>query len=231
MLQTESAGAPVRGASFQPDNAGNDAAGMRRLRVRHLGMTDYESTWHAMQAFTTTRTPDTPDELWITEHPSVYTLGLNRKDVRMPWRDDIPLVLTDRGGKITYHGPGQAVIYLLVDLKRKGLSVRTVVDLMESAIIRLLARHGVSAESRADAPGVYVDGRKIASLGLRIKNGCCYHGLSLNVDMDLSPFTAIDPCGYRGLQVTQLRDLAIPLDLVDCCGMLADMLSESLEPA
>jgi len=177
--------------------------------VKHLGVTDYTATWHAMQAFTAGRHADTPDELWLTEHPPVYTLGLNRKDVRAPWRDDIPVVLTDRGGKITYHGPGQVVLYVLLDLKRRGLSIRQLVDRMEGAMIHLLASHGVSASARPDAPGVYVQERKIASLGLRLKNGCCYHGLALNVDMDLSPFTAIDPCGYQGLQVTQTKDLGL----------------------
>lgn len=180
--------------------------------LKRLGLTDYEPTWQAMQAFTAQRTDDAPDELWLTEHPPVYTLGLNRKDVRMPWREDIPLVRTDRGGKITYHGPGQIVIYLLLDLKRLDLTVRQLVDQMEGAIITLLADYGVQAEGRPDAPGVYVNGSKVASLGLRLKNGCCYHGLSLNVDMDLSPFDAIDPCGYRGLQVTQTRNLGITVD-------------------
>lgn len=192
--------------------AGKLASTAGGLVIRRLGLTDYEPTWEAMRAFTAERTAESPDELWLTEHPPVYTLGLNRKDVRLPWRDDIPLVRTDRGGKITYHGPGQIVIYLLLDLKRQGLTVRQLVDRMEVAIIALLTEYGVSAEGRPDAPGVYVNGSKIASLGLRLKNGCCYHGLSLNVDMDLSPFTAIDPCGYRGLQVTQTRDLGIAAD-------------------
>ena len=183
------------------------------VELKRLGLTDYASTWQAMQAYTAQRDAGTPDQLWLTEHPPVYTLGLNRKDVRSPWRDDIPLVLTDRGGKITYHGPGQIVLYLLLDLKRRDLTVRQLVDRIEGAVIALLAEHGINAEGRPDAPGVYVDGAKIASLGLRLKNGCCYHGLSLNVGMDLSPFHAIDPCGYRGLQVTQLRDLGVPLDM------------------
>ena len=183
------------------------------VELKRLGLTDYASTWQAMQAYTAQRDAGTPDQLWLTEHPPVYTLGLNRKDVRSPWRDDIPLVLTDRGGKITYHGPGQIVLYLLLDLKRRDLTVRQLVDRIEGSIIALLAEHGINAQGRPDAPGVYVDGAKIASLGLRLKNGCCYHGLSLNVDMDLSPFHAIDPCGYRGLQVTQLRDLGVPLDM------------------
>lgn len=179
------------------------------LRIRRLGRTDYEATWHAMQKFTAERDADTADELWLTEHYAVYTLGLNRKDVRPPCREDIPLVLVDRGGKITYHGPGQVVIYLLIDLKRRCLSIRQLVSAMENAIIALLAEHKISAVARADAPGVYVKDEKIAALGLRLKNGRCYHGLSLNVDMDLAPFEAIDPCGYQGLKVTQARDLGI----------------------
>lgn len=196
--------------------------------LKRLGPTDYEPTWQAMQAFTAQRTHDAPDELWLTEHPPVYTLGLNRKDVRMPWRDDIPLVRTDRGGKITYHGPGQIVIYLLLDLKRQGLAVRQLVDRMEGAIISLLADYGVQAEGRPDAPGVYVNGSKVASLGLRLKNGCCYHGLSLNVNMDLSPFNAIDPCGYRGLQVTQTRDLGITDDYATLANRLIALLQNQL---
>jgi len=183
--------------------------GQGRLVIRQLGRTDYTETWRAMQDFTARRVADTPDELWLTEHPPVYTQGLNRKEMRPPSRNDIPLVLTDRGGKITYHGPGQIVLYLLLDLKRSGLTVRQLVDRMEGAVVVMLAEYGIAAQGRPDAPGVYVNGSKIASLGLRLKNGCCYHGLSLNVDMDLSPFNAIDPCGYRGLQVTQTRDLGI----------------------
>ena len=178
------------------------------LIVKQLGFSDYQTTLTAMQAFTANRTALTPDELWLTEHQSVYTLGLNRKNSRLP-SNDIPLVLVDRGGKITYHGIGQVVIYLLLDLKRRNLTVRQLVNKIESSIIESLAQHGVTAIARADAPGVYVDGKKIASLGLRLKNNCCYHGLSLNVDMDLAPFSAIDPCGYVGLETTQTRDLDI----------------------
>lgn len=199
------------------------------MRVRNLGRTDYAATWRAMQAFTAQRKADTPDELWLTEHDPVYTLGLNRKDVRLPWRDDIPLVHTDRGGKITYHGPGQVVAYLLLDLKRRGLAVRQLVDMMEGAVVGLLADCGIAAAGRADAPGVYVDERKIASLGLRLKNGCCYHGLSLNVDMDLAPFSAIDPCGYRGMQVTQTRDLGIAADVDAVAAQLLRQLKNNLE--
>ncbi len=190
--------------------------------VRHLGLTDFETTWHEMQAFTLKRSIDTPDELWLTEHHPVYTLGLNRRDVRMPMRDDIPLVLTDRGGKITYHGPGQIVLYALINLERRKLGIRAMVELMEGTVIRLLANYGIEAMSRRDAPGVYVADTKIASLGLRLKNGCCYHGLSLNVAMDLSPFDAIDPCGYQGLAITQTSLLGLDQPL----ALLADRLVE-----
>lgn len=181
--------------------------------VRRLGVTDFETTWRNMQAFTAERTEATVDELWLTEHPPVYTLGLNRKNVRMPSRKDIPIVLTDRGGKITYHGPGQIIIYALLDLQRNRLNIRSLVSLLENTVIDLLASHQIKAIARADAPGVYVNGAKIAALGLRIKNNCCYHGLSLNVNMDLAPFKAIDPCGYAGLEVTQTRELGIKANI------------------
>jgi lipoyl(octanoyl) transferase len=181
------------------------------MQIKHLGLTDYEATWHAMQKFTHLRQAKTSDEIWITEHPPVYTLGLNRKDVRMPSRLDIPVVNTDRGGKITYHGPGQVVIYLLLDLQRQGLNVRQLVSALENSVVNLLAAFNIESASRKDAPGVYVEDKKIASVGLRLKNQCCYHGLSLNVDMDLSPFDAIDPCGYQGLEVTQLKNLGLEI--------------------
>jgi lipoyl(octanoyl) transferase len=181
-----------------------------------------------MQRFTAGRDATTPDELWVTEHPPVYTLGLNRKDVRLPSREEIPVVMVDRGGKITYHGPGQVVIYLLVDLERRGLNVRQLVSAIEGSIVDLLAASGVTAEARADAPGVYVQGDKVASLGLRLKRQCCYHGLALNVDMDLSPFLAIDPCGYRGMQVTQLKDLGIRLSPAEAAERLLQHLQARL---
>ncbi len=181
---------------------------MQNIVCRHLGRTDYQTTLVAMQAFTVSRNPETLDEIWLTEHDSVYTLGLNRKNVRLP-QNDIPIVLVDRGGKITYHGIGQVVIYLLLDLKRRNLNVRQLVNKIEASIIESLAQYGVTAVAKADAPGVYVNERKIASLGLRLKNNCCYHGLSLNVAMDLAPFYAIDPCGYIGLEVTQTKDCGI----------------------
>jgi lipoyl(octanoyl) transferase len=175
---------------------------------RNLGLTDYQNTLQAMQAFTVGRTPETPDEFWLTEHNSVYTLGLNRRNIRLP-QNNIPVLLVDRGGKITYHGLGQVIIYLLIDLKRHQLSVRQFVNMIETSIIELLAQYNVKADTKKDAPGVYVNDKKIASLGLRLRNNCCYHGLSLNVDMDLSPFQAIDPCGYAELEMTQTKDLGI----------------------
>ena len=181
-----------------------------------------------MQEFTAARTANTADELWITEHQAVYTLGLNRKNVRLPANNDIPVVLTDRGGKITYHGPGQVIIYTLLDLKRNKLDIRSLVSLLENTVIKLLASYQLKAAARADAPGVYVDGAKIAALGLRIKNNYCYHGLSFNVNMDLTPFKAIDPCGYVGLEVTQTNDLGIEANMEQIGESLLDSLKANL---
>lgn len=181
----------------------------RRWRVRQLGRMEYLETWEAMRGFTMTRGPATADELWLVEHPPVYTVGLSCRDETRATIGGVPLVHSDRGGQITYHGPGQVVAYVLMDLRRRGWGVRTLVNALEQAVIELLAGYGVAAVRRAGAPGVYVDGRKIASLGLRVRQGCSYHGLSLNVAMDLAPFGRIHPCGYRGLQVTQLADLGI----------------------
>jgi len=179
-----------------------------QLIMRDLGRSDYQETLLKMQAFTASRSAQNADELWLTEHDSVYTMGLNRKDVRLP-ANNIPLVNVDRGGKITYHGLGQVIIYLLIDLNRRNLKVRQLVNIIENSIIELLANFNITAVAKNDAPGVYVNGKKIASVGLRLKNNCCYHGLSLNVDMDLTPFEAIDPCGYKGLEMTQTKDLGI----------------------
>jgi lipoyl(octanoyl) transferase len=171
-----------------------------------------------MQELTSTRTDDTTDELWLTEHPPVYTLGMAGKPEHLPRvANGIPVVQVDRGGQITYHGPGQVVAYLLLDMRRRGLNVRPLVRLMEQAVIGLLADHGVAAANRADAPGVYVGEAKIAALGLRIRRGCCYHGVALNVDMNLEPFRDINPCGYPGLAVTQTRDVGIA-DTADSIG-------------
>lgn len=160
-----------------------------------------------MRHFTDTRTPDTTDEIWLVEHPPVYTQGQAGKPEHLLVPNDIPLVQTDRGGQITYHGPGQLVAYPLLNLKRRKLGVRDLVTLLEQSVIELLAEYGLESAARPDAPGVYVAQRKVASLGLRVRKGCSYHGVSINVDMDLSPFTNINPCGYAGLAMTQLRDL------------------------
>jgi lipoyl(octanoyl) transferase len=178
--------------------------------VRELGVAEYEPTWRAMQAFTAQRSADTPDEIWVLQHPPVYTLGIAGKAEHLPRAaNGIAVVNIDRGGQITYHGPGQVVIYLLLDMRRRAITVRPLVRMMEQAVIDLLAEYGTVAQGRIDAPGVYVGAAKIAALGLRISKGCCYHGLALNVDMDLTPFYAINPCGYPGLEVTQMRDLGI----------------------
>lgn len=191
--------------------------------LRNLGVTDYLGTWQAMQEFTSSRDTDTPDEIWITEHLPVYTLGLNRRGVRLPLRSDIPLVETDRGGKITYHGPGQVVVYLLLDLKRLNMAVKPLVQCIENIVIEALRVYQVEAELIEDAPGVYVGKRKIASLGLRVKRGYSYHGFSLNVDMDLSPFSSIDPCGFKGLEVTQLRNLGVSVATDEITTQLASL--------
>ncbi len=183
------------------------------LLVRRRGLSDYSAAWAEMRAFTDGRTQDTPDELWLLQHPPVFTLGQAGRAEHLLDPGEIPVIQTDRGGQVTYHGPGQLVAYLLVDLRRVGLGVKGLVHLLEGAVIGLLAGYGIEAEARADAPGVYVAEAKIASLGLRVRRGCSYHGLSLNVDMDLTPFLRINPCGYPGLAVTQLADLGGPNDL------------------
>ncbi|MFA5242911.1 MAG: lipoyl(octanoyl) transferase LipB [Sulfuricella sp.] len=177
--------------------------------TRRLGLVDFLPTFEAMKAFTAQRGPDTPDEIWLLQHPPVYTLGLAGKPEHLLRGTDIPVVNIDRGGQITYHGPGQVVVYLLLDLKRRGIGVKELVRRMEQAIIDLLAEYGIHAVRRDKAPGVYVNDAKIAALGLRIRNNCSYHGLCLNVDMDLAPYASINPCGYAGLQVTQTRDHGI----------------------
>jgi lipoyl(octanoyl) transferase len=183
--------------------------------VRRLGRVEYEPTWRAMQAFTAQRLPDTPDELWLLEHPPVYTQGQAGKPEHLIAATSIPVVPIDRGGQITYHGPGQAVVYVLVDLRRRGYGIRELVTRMEQAVIDVLATQGVTAARQSGAPGVYVNGAKIAALGLRVKHGCTYHGLALNVDMDLSPFAAINPCGYPGMAVTDCRALGAALTVAD----------------
>jgi lipoyl(octanoyl) transferase len=173
--------------------------------VRHLGLAGFAPTYQAMRRFTDARGTTTPDELWVLEHPPIYTVGIAGRAEHFPRSGEVPVERIDRGGQITYHGPGQAIVYALVDLARRGMTVRGMVSLIEQAVIEVLGTHGVGAERRKGAPGVYVDGAKIAALGLRVRRGCCYHGVALNVDMDLAPFSAIDPCGYPGLAVTQTR--------------------------
>ena len=199
------------------------------LQIKRLGHVDYQPTWEAMRTFSRSRDADTPDELWLLEHPPVFTLGLAGKPEHLLRETGIPLVQIDRGGQITYHGPGQAVIYVLLDLHRHGIKVRELVQLLERAVLNLLADYGISGELRDGAPGVYVGPAKIAALGLKITNGCSYHGLSLNVDMDLAPFSAINPCGYPGLATTQLRDFGVTDSLDTVLDKLAAQLARLLE--
>ncbi len=182
------------------------------LHVKQLGLRPYVDTWKLMREFTDHRNHRTPDQLWLLEHPPVFTLGQAGRPEHLLRPGEIPVVKTDRGGQVTYHGPGQLVAYLLLDLRRAGLGVRGLVTLLEQAVIDLLADNGISATARPDAPGVYVKEAKIASVGLRVRRGCSFHGLSLNLDMDLSPFERINPCGYPGLSVTQLSALVAAVD-------------------
>jgi lipoyl(octanoyl) transferase len=178
----------------------------RRIKLRHLGEVDYLDAWHKMQAYTDARTADSDDEIWLLSHPAVYTLGKNGKPEHILDAGDIPVINSDRGGQVTYHGPGQLVVYILFDIARARIGVRQLVTIIEQSVIDLLADYGVTANARADAPGVYVNDAKIAALGLRVRKGRSFHGLSLNIDMDLEPFSRINPCGYRHLQVTQMSD-------------------------
>ncbi|HET7365476.1 MAG TPA: lipoyl(octanoyl) transferase LipB [Burkholderiales bacterium] len=196
------------------------------ITVRRLGRVDYPPTLEAMRRFTRERDADTADELWLLEHPPVYTLGQGAAPVRVT--NGIPVVAADRGGEVTYHGPGQVVLYALVDLGRRGIKVREFVRLLEQAVIDLI---GSRAARRPGAPGVYVDGAKVAALGIRVMRGRAYHGLALNVDMDLSPFLAIDPCGYPGLAVTQTRDLGLPGTPAEIGERLAGLVIDALDHA
>jgi len=183
-----------------------------QITVRNLGLQPYERVWRDMQGFTHDRDAGTEDEIWIVEHPPVYTLGLNGKREHLLNTTDIPVIDSDRGGQVTYHGPGQLIIYTLLDIKRLNISIRRLVTVLEQAMIGTLALYGIDASARPDAPGVYVNGKKIGSIGLRIKKNCSYHGLSLNNDMDLGPFDFINPCGYSGLKVTRMADLGVAAD-------------------
>lgn len=215
-----------------PTHAGG---GGLAVTIRSKGRAYYRPTWQAMQDFTTARNAETPDELWIVEHPPVYTAGLAARPEHFPDNEEIaiPVVHADRGGQITYHGPGQVIVYTLVDLARRGIKVREMVCLLEQAAVDVLAAHGIAAERRDGAPGVYVaDGRlrgaKIAALGLKVKRQGCYHGISLNVDMDLAPFGAIDPCGYPGLKVTSMRELGAQADAEAVGEALASRIAQAL---
>jgi lipoyl(octanoyl) transferase len=184
------------------------------IERRLLGLVDYDETFSAMKAFTQNRTEDTPDELWLLEHPAVFTQGVAGKAAHLLAPGDIPVVKIDRGGQVTYHGPGQWVVYVLLDIRRGSLTVRGLVTAIERAVIALLARYDIQASADPKAPGVYVEGRKIAALGLKVSRGCSYHGVSLNVDMDLEPFRRINPCGHAGLEVTSMASL-MGADAVD----------------
>ena len=206
------------------------------IQIEHRGVTDYTSTWHAMKLYTEQRGAHTPDVCWLTQHPAVYTLGLNIKPENRPFNyenqssDHIPCVETDRGGQITYHGLGQFIVYFLVDLRRRHLAVKEMVAALEQGTLNFLSELGIQGHLNPGAPGVYVDQAKIASLGLKIRRGCSYHGLSLNADMDLSPFDCIHPCGYEGLRVTQLRDWGISFpNTSELHELLAKTLIQSID--
>ena len=202
---------------------------MQQIRVLRLGLVDYETALKKMRDFTSSRDADTADELWLLEHPPVYTLGLAADAAHGPQAaSNIPVIQVERGGEVTYHGPGQAVLYTLVDLARRGIKVKQFVAMLEQSVIDLL---GSRAERKPGAPGIYVGGAKVAALGIRVSRGCAFHGLALNVDMDLAPFSAIDPCGYPGLAVTQTSDLGIPGSVETLGRELAAILAGKLEHA
>ena len=201
---------------------------MNKLLVRQLGRQIYEPTWRQMQQFTDQRNASTEDEIWLIEHDPVFTLGMNGKPEHLLNPGDIPVIKIDRGGQVTYHGPGQLVAYILIDIKRRKLGVRTMVEKIELALINLLADYRIEARGRRDAPGVYVGDKKIAALGLRVRRGCTFHGLALNVNMDLEPFNRINPCGYAGMEVTQLIDLSGPTGIEAVAKPLCQNLAEQL---
>jgi lipoyl(octanoyl) transferase len=200
MREKLTSSAPVRPTSHEP-----------QITIRRLGLVPYEQTWEAMKSFTAARTAATADEIWLLEHLPIYTYGVAGRFEHLPSSDcEIPVLKVDRGGQVTYHGPGQLVVYPLIDLRRSGLGIRDLVTALERSVIGLMADCGVVAEARRDAPGVYVEGRKLASVGIRVRRGASYHGLAMNVSLDLEPFGRINPCGYQGLQMTRLADLGGP---------------------
>lgn len=200
-----------------------------KLVVRNLGRQAYEPIWHAMQQFTDNRDAETADEIWLLEHDPVFTQGQAGKEEHLLAPGDIPVVKVDRGGQVTYHGPGQLVVYFLLDIRRRKMGVRQLVSHIEQSIVALMAGYGVEAAPRADAPGVYVDGAKLCSLGLRIRNGCSFHGLALNVNMDLAPFLRINPCGYAGMQMVQSSDLGGPQTVQEAAEKLTDCILAELD--
>ncbi|MGZ8162524.1 MAG: lipoyl(octanoyl) transferase LipB [Methylobacter sp.] len=200
-----------------------------QIAIRSLGTQDYEAVWRDMQGFTDTRNAETPDEIWIVEHFPVYTLGLNGKREHLLNSSAIPVINSDRGGQVTYHGPGQLIIYTLLDIKRLKLGVRQLVTMLEQSMISALAGFGIAAVSRADAPGVYVNDKKIGSIGIRIRKNCSYHGLSLNNYMDLSPFDHINTCGYPGLEVTRLADLGVTISNSELAIPVVQAITTALE--
>ncbi|MCU7881544.1 MAG: lipoyl(octanoyl) transferase LipB [Candidatus Thiodiazotropha sp. (ex Lucinoma aequizonata)] len=199
-----------------------------KLLVRQLGLQPYATTWQAMQDYTNARDSSSPDQLWLLEHPPVFTQGQTGKAEHLLDPGTIPVMKTDRGGQVTYHGPGQLIVYLLLDLRRAHLGIHTLVSYLEEAVIALLAEYAISASARRDAPGVYIEECKIASLGLRVRRGCCFHGLSLNLDMDLDPFKRINPCGHPGLKVTQLADQKVTTNILTLGRELSHHLAYSL---
>ncbi len=196
--------------------------------IRHLGEVDYIETWQKMQDFTDARQQDTADELWFLQHPQVFTLGKNGKAEHVLDPAGIPVVNSDRGGQVTYHAPGQIIVYTLLDLTRLKTGVRQLVTIIEQSLIELLAGYGVKSSARRDAPGVYVNNAKIAALGLRVRKGCSFHGLALNVDMELEPFSRINPCGYEGLEITRLKDLVSDVDIEKVTADLQQILLKNL---
>ncbi len=202
---------------------------MHELYIRNLGLQEYSSVFKKMREFTTQRTPTTVDEFWCLQHPTVFTLGANADQQHVLKQTDIPIVQSDRGGQVTYHGPGQVIIYLLIDLKRKSIGVKRLVELIEQSVVELLNDYKIDSQARVDAHGVYVDEAKIASLGLRVHSGCSYHGLAVNVDMDMSPFSLINPCGFPGLEVTQLKDHGVTESVQVISDKLMLNLSKRLE--
>ena len=220
--------APVARACGHAPRALAAPRAMPAPTLRHLGLVEYEPTWLAMQRFTDARDAATPDEIWFLEHPPVFTLGMNASRAHLLAPGDIPVVQIDRGGQVTYHGPGQLVVYPLIDLKRAGLGIRDFVMALERAVIDLAAQFGIAAECRRNAPGVYVEDRKLASVGVRVRHGGAYHGLALNVTLDLEPFGRINPCGYQGLQMTRLCDLGGPASVPACAQALEPHLMRAL---